>query len=380
MQPSPFTPGFGVTPRILAGRTEELRTFEAALDDGPGAMGRAMLFTGPRGSGKTVLLNAVEDVALKRGWVVASTTARHGFADELTHNILPGLLRDIHRTTDTYRITGAEGTVLGVGGGLTREHVDRFPVAPSIWSRIRELTEALPESGGLLITVDEVHSSALDDLREIAQAVQHSFREGRQVAFAAAGLPSSISDLLSSDVVTFLRRAERFTLTHVPIEEVEDVLEDTIQGAGRTIGRDALTAAADGTYGYAFLIQLVGHHIWQAERSNRHISLEHAASGVARARRRVGDLVHASALADLSGVDRSFLVAMSIDDGPSNMNEIPHRLGVGANYASQYRLRLIDAGMIEAVGRGRVDFTLPYIREYLRDHAASLGLSRRAKN
>jgi hypothetical protein len=45
-------------------------------------------------------------------------------------------------------------------------------------------------------------------------------------------------------------------------------------------------------------------------------------------------------------------------------------MGVDKNFASQYRLRLIGASLIEAVGRGKVDFTLPYLREYLREHAA----------
>ncbi len=36
----------------------------------PGPSGRATLYTGARGSGKTVMLNAVEDRAKERGWLV----------------------------------------------------------------------------------------------------------------------------------------------------------------------------------------------------------------------------------------------------------------------------------------------------------------------
>nr|WP_217613852.1 hypothetical protein [Cellulomonas sp. GbtcB1] len=39
------------------------------------------------------------------------------------------------------------------------------------------------------------------------------------------------------------------------------------------------------------------------------------------------------------------------------------------SYASTYRARLIAAGVIEPTGHGRVDFTIPYLREYLREHA-----------
>ena len=76
------------------------------------------------------------------------------------------------------------------------------------------------------------------------------------------------------------------------------------------------------------------------------------------------------ALADLPGVARTFLLAMAHDDGPSKMSDIASRLKVDANYASQYRLRLIATELIEPVGHGRVDFTMPYLRDYLREHVA----------
>jgi hypothetical protein len=54
------------------------------------------------------------------------------------------------------------------------------------------------------------------------------------------------------------------------------------------------------------------------------------------------------------------------------MADIASRLKVDANYASQYRIRLLDAELITSIGHGKVDFVLPYLREYLRDHAAAL--------
>ena len=54
---NPFRPSFGVTPPLLAGRDTEILAFGDALDSGPGAPGRATLYTGVRGIGKTVMLN-----------------------------------------------------------------------------------------------------------------------------------------------------------------------------------------------------------------------------------------------------------------------------------------------------------------------------------
>jgi len=62
---------------------------------------------------------------------------------------------------------------------------------------------------------------------------------------------------------------------------------------------------------------------------------------------------------------------MAHDDGPSKMADIQRRLDADVNYASQYRLRLIAAELIHSTRHGYVDFALPYLREYLREHAAA---------
>ena len=63
---------------------------------------------------------------------------------------------------------------------------------------------------------------------------------------------------------------------------------------------------------------------------------------------------------------------MACDDGASAMAEIAARMGVTPDYAQKYRRRLIDAGVVEAAGRGRVTFAVPLLRERLRREASEL--------
>lgn len=156
-----------------------------------------------------------------------------------------------------------------------------------------------------------------------------------------------------------------FTAIDEPIEE-EDPSDRTLD-----VGTQLDWLRVAGTEGYPFLIQLVGSYCWRANREAETISLEDAAKGVADARRRLGSLVHAPALAESSDIDKSFLLAMSEDDGPSRMADIRQRLEVSSQYASIYRLRLIETELIKPAGHGRVDFTLPYLRDYIREHAAA---------
>ncbi|WP_051478248.1 hypothetical protein [Arthrobacter sp. H5] len=176
---------------------------------------------------------------------------------------------------------------------------------------------------------------------------------------------------MNDEVLTFLRRAERHTLGLVTHAEVNRALREPIKTSGRTIGADVLQVMAEGTSGYPFLIQLVGAQTRRLHPREAEISAEDAKEGTHRALRRLGALMHEPALADASDIDKSFLLAMAKDDRPSTMSDIQERLKVNINYASQYRLRLIAAELIQPGRRGYVDFALPYLREYLREHMAS---------
>ena len=76
--PNPFKPSAGSTPPVLVGRSDQLAAVAEGFDDGPGAPGRLTIFTGARGVGKTVMLNAVDDLALERGWRFVDETATPG--------------------------------------------------------------------------------------------------------------------------------------------------------------------------------------------------------------------------------------------------------------------------------------------------------------
>jgi hypothetical protein len=366
---NPFHASFGVSPPLLVGRDELLEDFVEALEDGPGSAGRATLYTGARGTGKTVMLNAVEDRARERGWVVVSETATPGFVSRMTQQHLPRLLRDFDPKAVQRRMSGVSAP-LNIGA-LTWSTIEAHVVQAGLRNQLEMLSDLLAENRtGVLITLDEVHQNQIEELRELATVVQHAFRENRELAFAGAGLAASISDVVNDDVLTFLRRAERHTLGSVARADVERAFREPIYAAGRSIGDQALQIMVDGARGYPFMLQLVGAQTWRLNPEAAEITVDDATRGVARARRLLGALVHEPALSTASDIDKSFLLAMAQDDGPSKMADIQQRLDVDVNYASQYRLRLIAAELIHPTRRGYVDFALPYLREYLRQHSA----------
>lgn len=366
MVANPFKPSFGSSPPVLVGRDQELDDFALGLEEGSGSPNRATIFTGARGVGKTVMLSEVSDRAARNGWISVDITAAPGMLDELSDLLTAQAQELLPKRGREVTSVGAAGFSLGIAAS------ERATIG---WRRyMTSIITALNERGtGVLITVDEVHSG-IEELRRLAATYQHFVREGMDVAIAMAGLPSAVSALLNDDVLTFLRRAHRTTLADVDLDAVESALLQTITENGRSIAPASLSRAAAATLGYPFLIQLVGFHIWRQQPQATQISDDDVDAGIQGARRRLGTTVHEASLADLSAVDRTFLVAMAQDTHPSKLGAIASRMGVDANYASQYRARLIEAGIIERAGHGLVTFTVPYLRDYLQEHAASMGL------
>ncbi|MDR0944634.1 MAG: AAA family ATPase [Bifidobacteriaceae bacterium] len=370
MTTNPFKPMSGAVPPLLVGREAALAELADSFDNGPGAPARLALFTGARGVGKTVMLTETELLARRRGWATVAGTANKGLIGELVAAIGAAATDFPRKKKRASRVRGVTlPSVLGVGGGgielagpAAETPVGSFRAA---MNQLLDLVE--PAGVGVLVTVDEVHGVARDDLRQVAIDFQHLVRDGRNVALALAGLPAAITDLLNDHVLTFLRRAVPFHLGRLDTGDVAAALRATIEDGGRGVSDEALALMTDAVAGYPFMLQLVGYYTWR-QATGEEIDVAAAEGGIPIARDRLGSAVLATALADVSPTDRAYVSAMAQDEGPSRTGEIADRLGFTAARAGQHRARLIAAGIIEPAGHGLVDLSLPFLRAYARAH------------
>lgn len=341
---NPFKPTAGAEPPVLAGRKKIVDDFTDGLTEGPGAPGRLMRISGSRGSGKTVLLTELGDIAKDKGWVVVDETAGKGLVGRIT-------------------------------GRLARQ----LPEANASTDIRTVLDEAVERIGkeGVLLTVDEVQDADKGEMAAISQAVQHLIREKKDVAFVFAGLAMGVADIINGEAMTFLRRAKAEQLKPIPGEDVATAFEKTFGDSGMPIAGNALSAAVAATGGYAHMVQLVGYNVWKVAR--RHfgespaVAMEDVREGVEMA---MGDYVEAviePALSRLSKRAMSYLVEMSGSDGPSSTGCVAKSLGVPAQSLSSVRASLIAKQVIEPTeARGYVDFAIPWMREYVGDHVGEL--------
>ena len=370
---NPFCPTFGASPPVIAGRDGILDGIDEALETGPTHPDYTALFLGVRGAGKTVMLNAVEDLARDRGWLtVPEDASPAGLLDRLVR-AAARLLDELDETPDR-RIRSLTAAGFGVEfESVTRSGGSEPESAEDLRGVLSTLGSALSDAGtGLMITLDELLGADPDEIRRFGSVMQHVCRrEQRPIAFVGAALPQFESELGSDNTATFMQRCSRYDIDPLDPAATRLAIAKPIEDRGASIEPGALNNAVTATSGYAFMVQLVGFHSWAAASEPLSvITAANVAAGIDKAQKRIGRLVLAPTWKELSKTDRKFLVAMAVDDGESRVADIASRLGVSTTYASVYRRRLIRAGMIVSTDWGTIDLAHHVARDWIRHKAA----------
>ena len=354
---TPYNPSFGELPYCILGREQIIENIRFAFENNLSDPYRTVLFSGARGVGKTVLLEKIVEISLEYGYVSVNLTAGNTMIKDLFDQLFE---RTQHVLSEKRKIKSVSVKNFNVEFFGNNEEL-------GLRTRLERAISKLNDLGiGLLITIDEVYKTA-PGLGEIVIAYQHYKREGRNVALMLAGLPKNVSDILSDSEetknFTFLRRAERVVLKDIPIDEVTQLYYSTFNEAKKVLSMEDAVFMAETTEGYPFMIQLVGYYVWRKTGST--VEKEDILAGIEQAKERLGMLVFEASLNDISEKDLAFLRAMASFDTPVSTVDIQKKMGVSQGYVQQYRLRLLETELIYSPSYGKLDFSIPYLKEYL---------------
>lgn len=368
VEDNPFTPSFGEVPLVMAGRGQLLSEFDRAFSSQARRPSLTSLISGARGTGKTALLTLVEERAQERGWIAVDLVS------------LPGMLEDAleqTRSRAAHLLKGADDVRLtSLGVGPLSVGVSHSSQGRGNWrTQLTGLLDELAKHGvGLLITVDEI-IPGLDELIQLVSTYQLFVREGRKVALLMAGLPHSTSMLLRDQSVSFLRRAQQVRLGRIPDFEIEKALRDTFAHSCKSVSEEILAEAVQVIEGLPFMMQLVGFRMWEEGTGGGLIDDDTAREGIRLAKEEMKSRVLLASYQDLSPMDRRFLYAMTEDPVDSSVPDVARRMGKSNSYATQYKNRLLEQGVIGLCGNGRVRFELPVMREFLAETDEGQGWS-----
>lgn len=355
---NPFRPTFGSIPEAIAGRDTIIADIVSGLENVPGDPNRSTIFVGPRGCGKTVLMAYIAELAESQGWISINVTSGEGMLDEMliqvrnkaAHILMP----ETRKTISEIHFGGA---------GLSFESNRPMESWRSVMTGI--LNELNDAGTGLLVTIDEI-SAEHTELKAFTDTYQHFVREKRNIAMLMAGLPHNVNMLLQDKHSTYLRRAFRRDLEPIDINDVAYSIRKTIENGGRRIDDAALTMAAEYSQGYAYLIQLIGYHMWKQSDSIV-ITPEEVESAKAFAAREMKRTIFDAVLFELSGREREFVLQLSKNDSRSRTSDIAKEMGISSNNGMQIRRRLIERNVIRDDGHGYIAFEIPLFGDYLKN-------------
>lgn len=357
---NPFTPGWGTAPRVLIGRDHIIERYHHAFaPEAAGDVHRRSHLAAPRGTGKTVLLDAIEHLAGQQGWHSISVDA-----GTKTSPLGDRIIRELRKLDQQLeppgrRVSSVHASVIGVGGGASWDNPDD----DLRWGDLRSALEHMVRrTNGLLVTVDEVHEASRTEIHELGNAFQHLARQGEPIAIVMAGLPTN-----AELEPTFVRRSHKPEVDlFVDAEEIRYGFDHTARLEGWHFEREALARAVHHAAGVPYMMQLIGHAAVEAAReaNRRHITSSDIAIAAVTAARDFATSV--SAQLDVTRYQMRYLMAMAIDEGASSTGTIARRLNLTPSHANTYRDALIKAGVITAPRHGYITFSDHWLRAVLR--------------
>lgn len=346
----------------MVGREDVLQDFALCLDNPPGSREKVLLLLGQRGTGKTVLLLELAEMAQKKGTIVASPTVP---GKDMLSRILEKLKisgDDILRKQKP-KVSGGSVNVLGFGAGIQLQ--EGFAEQKSFALQLSEICAACNQKQrSVLILIDEVRANN-EELRQLIVAYQELIGAGLDISMVLAGLPMTISSVLNDHVLTFLNRAVKIDLPLLKKNDILAYYSNSFQELGISIEREKKEKASEFAKGSPYLMQLIGHYIVLLSDKNGHLSNDAFLQALENAEEVFKNDVCRTTIETLSDRDIDFLTAMSKDAHESGTSEIASRLGATAAYVQTYKRRLMQTGVIYQPRRGKVDFAVPYLKEYL---------------
>ena len=350
-----FTPGFGRTPHVLAGRDALLAHIKDGLNAGPGDPRFSTILLGNRGTGKTVILNDLEDTAAEAGWTVLPVDAS-----------TPGLLSRITAQLDAAKSTNdmvatasrapsATRTKWTAGINVRVAHVSREIVQhiEHEWSFRRQLETlghlAAKANTAVLLSVDELHGGDRQELRRFSADMQHiAQRASLPVAFVGAGLVDMRYTILQDRKMTFFHRCEQEWVPPIETSAAHRFYADVFADADVRCDSETIAHMAALSDGLPYKMQLLGYHTWTvAGAPENAVRQDHVDAASLHAERVMEDRVYRPTWHDLGETERSIMKMLGRAGGNARRTAVASVTGIDPDSLADYVERLVEAGCVD---------------------------------
>ncbi|UWP95120.1 ATP-binding protein [Aliiroseovarius crassostreae] len=379
---NPFAPGAGSQPPELAGRDEIIGDAVTALRRTLiGRHARSQMLLGLRGTGKTVLLNTIENAAEDEGYITSAVEAPEDRPlAELLYPRMQQVLRKLSliesakaKAHEAMKALRGFAGVFKVEMGDFSISVDPEPGVADSGNLEYDLSDMFVAIGkaaksagkGWCILIDEVQYLKENELAALIVAIHKIGQKQLPVIFFGAGLPQLAG--LSGDAKSY---AERL-FSYPKVGALDDAaalqaIKGPINEEGEEITDSAMEKILEITECYPYFLQEWGFQSWNTADSSP-IDQSDIQAATESALKRLDEGFFQVRFDRLTPKEREYVIAMSeLGKGPYRSSEVADQLGEAPSKLGPRRAQIIAKGMIYSPQYGDIDFTVPMFDDYLR--------------
>jgi hypothetical protein len=382
---NPYTPNAGARPPVLAGRGDELATFDLLLGRlEAGYTEQSMIITGLRGVGKTVLLAEFRSRSEDAGWaVVELEVAKHddsAFGRILAREIRRALFAIAPSKRWREKARRAAGVLksfsvtVGADGAMTAaldvEALEGSADSGMLDADLSDLLIAVGEAArdhdtGVIFLLDEIQFLSPNQLEALIAAMHKTVQRALPITLIAAGLPQLPE--LAGEAKSYAERLFKFPeIGSLSAADARQAITEPAANEGASFELEAVSRIYDYTEGYPYFIQEFGKAAWDLADGPSITPMD-----VERAQREVEDKLDSSffrvRLDRTTDLERAYLRAMAeLGPTPQAAGDVATVLDRTSQQCGPTRARLIEKGLLYTPNYGYAAFTVPQFDRYLK--------------
>ena len=374
---NPYTPGAGVMPGYLAGRDEVIQKGKDSIYSlMHGYPRQPIIYYGLRGVGKTVLLTALNEYAIREGVLTfhfeiqekvslindiilsANQTLSKISKVEKIKNIFEVAKNSLQSFTLTY--TAGENSV----SVEMNKKLGEMMLQSNLVELLLNLGRLAKESNNTIIYfIDEIQYAKQNELEALITAQHRINQERLPITIIGAGLPKILVNVTESK--TYAERMFAFVeISSLDYKDAKNAIVNPGKPFNITYTEEALEEIYKITEGYPYFIQQFCYII---SKKYKEIDLNVVNEMKIVFFKELDKSFFKVRFDKCTPKEKEFMFAMvNCGELPCTVANVAHILNKDLKSISPIRARLINKGLIYATRHGEIDFTVPKFDEFLK--------------
>lgn len=382
---NPYTPGAGVTPQYLAGRDKLIDDARQRIETVAGGyQARSIVYFGLRGVGKTVILNAVENIAEENDLLYKHIEVKE--SSDFTKLIAIACNGFVQNLSLKEKLKNKAGKLFSViksfsakwnpedktvSFGLQDTALECASAGTGNLSN--DLTELMVTLGkyakeadaAISFCVDEIQYAKNEELEAFVTAIHRVNQLGLPMIFFCAGLPKIRKTM--GDTKSYTERLFEFIeVDSLTKDAARDAIVVPAEKLGVHYAKDAVNKIIEITQGYPYFIQEMCSIIWHNGDTNL-ISIKDVIDNIGPTNEKLDAGFFHVRYDRCTKSEKLFMTAMvKCGKLPCTIANVAQIMGREVKSISINRSNLINKGLIYATGHGEINFTVPQFDAFIK--------------